>query len=284
MIENMPDFFKKFKRAIEVDRKGTDEIIYKMSVGNCASLEFTKALGAAIDMQHKPSDKGSITDVGHIAKLVPENVNISAGYWLQHSANEYCVPAYLNTLGKVMATLDWDALPTKRVAGVFYPAPTKRSNPRNNNFQHGYAYTAGGVTSRNAWGDWSSADMDCELPFDDAFLTEHAARAFIRENGGLLWEVLSALNYSTAELCDIAINGVPQATDIDADFQEMLVELEANIEDADEEDDDVIVLTDDTSADEAAADIYAQNAPVPPDVKPTEAESTASTEVAISTK
>ena len=77
---------------------------------------------------------------------------------------------------------------------------------------------------------------------------------------------------------------MPQATDIDADFQEMLVELEANIEDADEEDDDVIVLTDDTSADEAAADIYAQNAPVPPDVKPTEAESTASTEVAISTK
>lgn len=107
------------KIAIEIDRRGVDEIIYSQGVGDCASEDFTQALCDELRMGHIPSFKGSYTDVATFANFVPECVNIAAGYYNAHTDKEYVDLNYLDTLAERLAQVDWQRLPIKRQAGDF---------------------------------------------------------------------------------------------------------------------------------------------------------------------
>ncbi|MFC1023646.1 M28 family peptidase [Pasteurella multocida] len=125
--ENSKDVLEKVRMAIEIDRRGTTEIIYSQGVGDCASKTFTKALCQSIGMEHKPSDRGSYTDVATFADIVPECVNIAAGYDNAHSASETVDLIYLDELAEAINDAveagELDILPIEREAGDFGYSP-----------------------------------------------------------------------------------------------------------------------------------------------------------------
>lgn len=144
----------KYKRAIEVDRKGTDEIIVKMGVGRTGSEAFGTALAAALGMGHKNSHLGSFTDVGVFAQVIPECVNLAAGYYAQHTESETTNLTYLGRLLTAMRKIDWNALPTARTANDF-DRPVYGGYGGNTGF------------GRGGWGDWSRRDINTFDDYDD---------------------------------------------------------------------------------------------------------------------
>jgi len=109
-----PHKLEGFKMAIEVDRAGTDEIIVSQGAGKCASEEFGKQLGDMLGMGHKPSHIGVYTDIAEFGDLIPESVNISAGYERQHTLKETVDLGYVDRLVEKLLQVDWSALTIQR--------------------------------------------------------------------------------------------------------------------------------------------------------------------------
>lgn len=139
-IDNSTLDFSQFSRSIEVDRKGTDEIIVEQSAGICASEAFGEALSAALGMNHKNSDRGSVTDVAYLRKLIPENVNVAAGYDKQHGPNESVDLNYVDALAVAMLGADIDNLPTERDPNALPPRKVYNRYSRTN-FEAGFSST-----------------------------------------------------------------------------------------------------------------------------------------------
>lgn len=112
-------FLKQYKRSIEIDRRGCEDVIYSQSVGDCASKTFTQWLCDTLGMGHKPSDLGTYTDVATFAEVIPENVNIASGYISAHSPSEQVDLVYLDKLAEALKAVDWSTAPTEREAGDF---------------------------------------------------------------------------------------------------------------------------------------------------------------------
>ena len=112
-------YLKQYKMAVEIDRKGKTDLVYEQGVGECASKEFATWLCKELGMGHEPSDRGSYTDVATFAEVIPENVNIAAGYINAHSANEQVSLSYLDELAEKLKAVDWSKAPVKREAGDF---------------------------------------------------------------------------------------------------------------------------------------------------------------------
>lgn len=126
IVSSTPDLLKQSKISIEIDRRGTKEIITYQSTGECASDEFALALAQQLNMGHKPSDKGVYTDNALFAEFIPEVVNIAAGYEGAHTSNESTDLAYAQELANALAKVDWNALPIKRKpAPPYYGAGAK---------------------------------------------------------------------------------------------------------------------------------------------------------------
>ena len=114
-----PEKLEGFLMSVEVDRAGKEEIIVSQASGDCASEDFAIALGKAIGMGHEPSDLGVYTDVDEFGGIIPENVNIAAGYYNQHTLNETVDLDYVNALIAKLIRIDWSSMPIKREAGDF---------------------------------------------------------------------------------------------------------------------------------------------------------------------
>lgn len=210
IIDNDLVDWSQYMMAIEVDRKGTNEIIGNMSVGITASQSFVSSLAEQLNMNHVMG-KGTITDVGHISKYVPECVNISAGYNLQHSERETTDINYLDRLGVAMLAVNWDELVVERRAGAFhapvvhkpYVAPAYNRN----NWNSGNTYKP---ATRNSYGDFSEEPDSVETKFDDMFTATNAMfmqEAYVRSNTGFIVEFLVALNISPKEMHNIICFG-----------------------------------------------------------------------------
>lgn len=98
------------KLAIEVDRRGTEEIIIAQRSEYTASEECAEDIAHALGMGHKPSENGAYTDVADLAHVVPECVNIAAGYESAHTVNERTNLSYLYRLTQAMARVDWSSI------------------------------------------------------------------------------------------------------------------------------------------------------------------------------
>lgn len=108
-----------FLMSVEVDRQGTDEIIISQCYGECASEDYANDLAKAIGMGHHASYMGVYTDVSEFAEVIPENVNISAGYENQHTVKENVNLLYVDQLVEKLIKVDWSSLRIVREPGDF---------------------------------------------------------------------------------------------------------------------------------------------------------------------
>lgn len=105
---------KNFILCVEVDRAGYDEVIVAQGGLDCASDTFGKALAKQLGMGHSPSDFGVYTDNYEFMDIIPENVNLAAGYISQHTVKETVDLAYVEKLVTRLLTVDWGLLPIDR--------------------------------------------------------------------------------------------------------------------------------------------------------------------------
>lgn len=122
VLQGATSFLKQYKQSVEVDRRGTREIIYSQGSGDCASIAFTQWLCDTLGMGHKPSPNGTYTDVATFAEVIPENVNVASGYTNAHTPNEQVDLVYLDNLATALGNISvelWEQSPRERVAGDF---------------------------------------------------------------------------------------------------------------------------------------------------------------------
>lgn len=213
IMDNNTLDLSRFTMAIEVDRKGTTEIIGSMSPGCTASRAFASSLADQLNMGHSYSDKGSITDVGHMAKKIPECVNVAAGYTLQHSPRETTDVNYLDKLGAAMLLVDWEELVIERLPNAFTKPVSINRNNQWANSQNG-VYTGGSYTYKtnyNSYGDYGAEPSENDTPFNTMYpsTTNNFAReGYVRANAGLIAEFLAELNISPADMHRTIVNGL----------------------------------------------------------------------------
>lgn len=117
LVENNPDFLRKFKRAIAFDRKMTGSIISRQMAQECCSQEFVNSLisqfsNSGINM--KDDKTGYYTDTGNFIELIPECTNISIGVWNEHHTNEYVDISYVEKIAIAASKIKWEELITVR--------------------------------------------------------------------------------------------------------------------------------------------------------------------------
>lgn len=170
VLDQAESFLKQYSYSIEIDRRGETDMVYEQSVGECASKDFAQWLCDSLNMGHKPSDKGSYTDVATFAEVIPENVNIASGYINAHSADEQVSLPYLDNLAKAIKGLDWSKAKVTRKAGDFnLPVYTRGgySGGRYYGYDYGYNDDFGyGWTkqAKTAVRDTTATDLDEPVP------------------------------------------------------------------------------------------------------------------------
>lgn len=129
----MPDHIKK---CVSFDRKGYDNLItHQMSEEGC-SVAFADAFIAQFDLPYRKDPTGSFTDSYTFFETVSECVNLSVGYFDQHTKNETLDVVFLEKLVDACIALDWESLPAVR-------------NPEVHRFTVDYQY------GNKSYGDWS---------------------------------------------------------------------------------------------------------------------------------
>lgn len=142
VLKQAEPFLKYYKISVEIDRRGESEIIATQSDGECASIEFTDWLCKELGMGHTTSHLGSYTDVATFAEVIPENVNIAAGYINSHSTNEELNLEYIDQLAEKLAQVDWSKAPIKRKEGDFgYKNKYAYGAYYDSDFWYGYSTT-----------------------------------------------------------------------------------------------------------------------------------------------
>ena len=108
------DILPGIEMSLEFDRRGYHSMVTHQMGSRCASDDFAHALCDALDMGHKPDDSGIWTDNVEYKTDIPEIVNISVGYFNQHSTTETQCPVYVEDLIASLKEVDFDTLPIER--------------------------------------------------------------------------------------------------------------------------------------------------------------------------
>lgn len=103
---------RRYARAIAVDRRGQHDICGSQGGRTLASHAYVEALAGQLGMGHTWAD-GVYTDNREFAGLIPNIVNISAGYEHEHTDAETLDLGYLRHLAWALAWVDWEALPAE---------------------------------------------------------------------------------------------------------------------------------------------------------------------------
>ena len=105
-------------KCISFDRKGTDNLItHQMGERGCSD-DFAVAFIGAFDLPYKKDPTGSFTDSYSFFDTVPECINLSVGYYNQHTKQESQDIVFLETLVDACIAMDWEALPVVRDPSV----------------------------------------------------------------------------------------------------------------------------------------------------------------------
>ena len=107
------DILESYTHCIEVDRKGEEEIITHQASGACASKAFADQLSSKIidtDLPLIASELGVYTDCDAFAQIIPECVNLSAGYYNQHSSKESVNVDFVKKLCLSLKEIDYTSL------------------------------------------------------------------------------------------------------------------------------------------------------------------------------
>ena len=112
-----PEHFSNIKRCIAFDRKGYGSIIVRQKGKFGCSPEFSKALIKDFKkngMDFKPDLYGVGTDSATFFGIIPECVNLSVGYFDEHTYKERQDIDYMVEMCGVCVNIDWENLPTIR--------------------------------------------------------------------------------------------------------------------------------------------------------------------------
>ena len=105
--------FAGIQRIISFDRRGRQDICGEQRGGICASRAFVAELAGRLAMGHQWA-VGHYTDNSEFRELVPEIVNLSAGYAQAHSDGECLDLVYLRSLMEKCLVMDWETLGVRR--------------------------------------------------------------------------------------------------------------------------------------------------------------------------
>ena len=105
-----------YSKCVAFDRRGCSDLVYCQNNINCASLEFAYQLCHEMrqfGMDYMPSE-GNVTDSGSFKYLIPECVNLSVGYYNNHSFLEKQDLKFLEKLAYAACQMDWRKLKVHR--------------------------------------------------------------------------------------------------------------------------------------------------------------------------
>lgn len=101
------DWLKTFTHAIAFDRRGTTSIITHQSGSRACSDVLGTKLIEVLGMGHELDPTGVYTDTAEYMEIIPECVNISSGYYSEHSSRETLDTNYIVMLRDAMCAVDW---------------------------------------------------------------------------------------------------------------------------------------------------------------------------------
>ncbi len=105
-----------YKKCVSFDRKGYSDIVICQNSINTASADFANDLIEEIgkEFDYKICENGGITDSFNFKYLIPECINISVGYFQQHTFKENIDISFLTKLAKQCLKIDWQGLSAYR--------------------------------------------------------------------------------------------------------------------------------------------------------------------------
>lgn len=101
-------------RCISFDRKGTNNLITTQSGEKGCSDEFANHFIAHFNLPFVKDPTGSYTDSYTFFDTVPECINLSVGYYYQHTKSECQDVQFAEDMVRACLNMDWEALPTVR--------------------------------------------------------------------------------------------------------------------------------------------------------------------------
>lgn len=113
------DLATDFTHAIAFDRKGTSDVVYdqmgEVMCSNRCRIELMARLNVGTPMSYKPAI-GLVTDTAMYSELVPECINLSVGYYDEHTNDERLDLGHLEMLlGHILDNQDlFENLPVAR--------------------------------------------------------------------------------------------------------------------------------------------------------------------------
>ncbi len=117
-----------YDHAIAFDRRGTSDLITHQRGGTrgCSDA-FANELCARLNgggLSYAPCDGGTFTDTANYFQLIPECINLSVGYEMEHTSNETLDLQHLYALALVACDpRTWADLPVKRDPVVIEARP-----------------------------------------------------------------------------------------------------------------------------------------------------------------
>jgi hypothetical protein len=107
----MPAFIN---RCISFDRKGLNNLITTQSSEKGCSDEFADHFIEHFELPFVKDPTGSFTDSYTFFDVVPECINLSVGYYYQHSKSECQDVKFADDMAAACIAMDWEELPTVR--------------------------------------------------------------------------------------------------------------------------------------------------------------------------
>ena len=197
LAKQREDWLRQYAMSIEFDRRGYTSVVTHQSWGRCASDTFANELADRMGMGMKPDDGGVWTDNVEYTEIIPENVNISVGYFDQHTDRETLDGVFLHDLRDVMVELDISDLPIVRDPDVRDRKSWSRSGYQSIHGDYSYYSAAGGRNNANLEAMLvlirDNPDIVAELLIEYGFNEEDLLEA-IADKGGtidqmILWEM-----------------------------------------------------------------------------------------------
>ena len=105
------------KRCIAFDRSGTSDAVVRIGGRRLCTDSFVEKLIHQLDLNLIPTAEGRATDVLNYAECVPECVNLSSGYYAEHTTRETLDLEFWESLATAVLAVDWEKLPTVRHPG-----------------------------------------------------------------------------------------------------------------------------------------------------------------------
>ena len=129
LLENDPNIFVKYDRAIAFDRRGRGSIVTKQRARRTCSDEFADALIEEFKENGLPFHKDYAygTDAAVFMDIIPEVTNISSGGAYEHSYLETTDIGYTEKVAKAAVNIKWEELPVVRDAEPVYTAPPSKA-------------------------------------------------------------------------------------------------------------------------------------------------------------